>query len=90
MSTTVGLIILAEALVALFIIWGFMHEDRFIRFENRLIESFRLRPMSKKKAASRLRVVVDNTKKADPDYTAARMPQTENPAGEHLRDSFFL
>lgn len=71
MSTAVGLIILAEALVALFIIWGFMHEDRFIRFERRIAESFSRRPVSKKSAAKRLRLVVDNTKKADPDYTAA-------------------
>ena len=26
----------AEILVAMFIIWGFLHEDRFISFERRL------------------------------------------------------
>lgn len=36
----------AEILIAMFIIWGFLHEDRFIAFERRLFG--RIRKASKK------------------------------------------
>lgn len=37
MSLTLSLIILAEVLFTLFIVWGFMHEDRFVAFEDKII-----------------------------------------------------
>ncbi len=71
MNTAVGLIILAEALFALFIIWGFMHEDRFIRFENRISEAYRSRKARRSGRAKHLRLVVDRSAKEDPDFSAA-------------------
>ena len=71
MSTVNALIILGETLVVMFIIWGFMHEDRFIRFENRIAEKFRSRRSKRASRAKRLHLVVDRTKKDDPDYSAA-------------------
>ena len=69
MSTVIGLIILAEALLGLFIVWGFMHEDRFIRFEQKIAAKHsRAKRLGR---AKRLRVVVDHTKKDDPDFSAA-------------------
>lgn len=37
MSTTISFIILAEVLFTLFIVWGFMHEDRFVKLEDKII-----------------------------------------------------
>lgn len=31
----------AEILIAMFIIWGFLHEDRFIAFERRVLAQIR-------------------------------------------------
>ena len=41
MATSTAIIIIAEALLALFVVWGFMHEDVFIRFEKRIGNTFR-------------------------------------------------
>ena len=71
MSTAIGLVILAEALLGLFIIWGFMHEDRFIRFENRIAERYKNKRAKRSSRAKHLRLVVDRTKKEDPDFSAA-------------------
>ena len=70
MSTGIGLIILAQALLALFVIWGFMHEDRFIRFERRLAEK-RAATRRTKKSRAKLRLVVDRAAQEHPDFTAA-------------------
>ena len=37
MSTTLSIIILIEVLFTLFIAWGFMHEERFVAFEDKII-----------------------------------------------------
>lgn len=37
MSTTLSIIILAEVLFTLFIVWGFLHEERFVAFEDKII-----------------------------------------------------
>ena len=71
MSTAIGLIILAEALLSLFIVWGFMHEDRFIRFEQRLSEKRGTTGVKRLYRAKRLRLVVDHTEKEKPDFSAA-------------------
>ena len=71
MSTMIGCIILAEALLAMFIVWGFMHEDRFIRFEHRIAEVFKNKRARRTGRAKHLRLIVDRTKKEDPDYSAA-------------------
>ncbi len=49
MSLTLSLIILAEILFTLFIIWGFMHEERFVAFEDKIIFAV-LRAIRKKKS----------------------------------------
>ena len=36
METWLAVIILAEMALALLLTWGFMHEDIFVRFEDRL------------------------------------------------------
>ena len=70
MSIGVSLIMLAELLLAGFVVWGFMHEDRFIAFEKRLAKRFASRASVKKKAAKRLRIVPKNVF-GDPGTTAA-------------------
>ena len=37
MSTTLSVIILIEVLFTVFIAWGFMHEERFVAFEDKII-----------------------------------------------------
>ncbi len=69
MSISVSLIMLAELLLAGFVVWGFMHEDRFIAFEQRLAGVFARRASVKKKAAKRLRIVPKDV--CGPDTTAA-------------------
>ena len=36
MDTALSIIILCEFLVTLFVIWGFLHEQSFVRFEQKL------------------------------------------------------
>lgn len=36
MSVSLSIVILCEVLSTLFIVWGFMHEDKFIQFEDNL------------------------------------------------------
>lgn len=73
MSTAVGMVILAQVMVALFVIWGFLHEDLFIRFENSVSRALRVKRTQrlKAKSAKRLKVVVDRSTQNAPDYTAA-------------------
>lgn len=37
LETWLSIIILFEVLITLFILWGFMHEGKFIEFEDRVI-----------------------------------------------------
>ncbi len=37
MSTTLSIIISIEVLFTLFIVWGLMHEERFVAFEDKII-----------------------------------------------------
>lgn len=36
-STTLSIIILIEVAFTLFIVWGFMHEEKFVAFEDKII-----------------------------------------------------
>ena len=56
MTAGFALIIFAETVFALFVIWGFMHEDLFIRFERRMFKRI-ARIKAQRRAAKRLRVV---------------------------------
>ena len=49
MSTTLSIIIICEVLFTLFIVWGFMHEERFVAFEDKIIFAI-LRKIRKNKA----------------------------------------
>ena len=49
MSTTLSIIILCEVLFTLFIVWGFMHEERFVAFEDKIIFAV-LRKIRKRRA----------------------------------------
>lgn len=49
MSTTMSIIILCEVLFTLFIVWGFMHEEKFVAFEDKIIFAV-LRKIRKRKA----------------------------------------
>lgn len=53
MSTTISFIILAEVLLTLFVVWGFMHEEKFVQFEDKIIFSI-LRFIRSKKAATEI------------------------------------
>ena len=41
METWLSFVILGEVLITLFILWGFMHEDKFILFEDKIIYNFK-------------------------------------------------
>jgi len=43
MAISHALIILGEVAVAAFVIWGFLHEDRFIAFENQIVAKLKNR-----------------------------------------------
>lgn len=43
METWIGLVILAQVLITLFVIWGFMHEGAFIEFEDKIIYAIKMR-----------------------------------------------
>lgn len=49
MSTALSIIILCEVLFGLFIVWGFMHEERFVAFEDKIIFAV-LRKIRRKRA----------------------------------------
>lgn len=71
MSTAFGIIILAQVLLSLFVIWGFCHEDKFLRLEAKIALYFSHRNRRKQKAAKKLRLVADLRNDHHPDYTAA-------------------
>ena len=37
MSTVLSIIIICEVLFTLFIVWGYMHEEKFVAFEDKII-----------------------------------------------------
>ena len=47
MSPILAVIIVLEVLFTLFIVWGFMHEERFVAFEDKIIFAI-LRKIRKK------------------------------------------
>ncbi len=55
MNTGVAFIILAEVAVFLFVIYGFMHEEKFIALEDKVINNIR-RSRRAKAAAQRRRI----------------------------------
>lgn len=50
MTTAISFLILGEVIFALFIVWGFMHEERFVAFEDKIIFAV-LRAIRRKKVS---------------------------------------
>lgn len=50
MSPILSIVIVSEVIFTLFIVWGFMHEDRFVAFEDKIIRAV-LRKIRKNKAS---------------------------------------
>ncbi len=49
MSPILSVVIVLEVLFTLFIVWGFMHEERFVAFEDKIIRAV-LRKLRKSRA----------------------------------------
>ncbi|MCH5197839.1 MAG: hypothetical protein J1E34_02930 [Oscillospiraceae bacterium] len=62
MSTGFGLLILAQLALAIFIIWGYMHEERFVAFENKIISK-----LVSKSARKKLRLIIGGKQKREKD-----------------------
>ena len=71
MTAELGYIILAEVVFALFVIWGFLHEDRFIRFEEKLGKVIRRLFFRRKRAVKKLRVIRGRVAQKGPGRSAA-------------------
>ena len=71
MTAELGYIILAEVAFALFVIWGFLHEDRFIRFEEMLGKIVRRLFFRRKRAVKKLRVIRGRVAQKGPGRSAA-------------------
>ncbi|MBQ6021507.1 MAG: hypothetical protein IJL25_01120 [Clostridia bacterium] len=71
MTAELGYIILAEVVFALFVIWGFLHEDRFIRFEEMLGKIVRRLFFRRKRAVKKLRVIRGRVAQKGPGRSAA-------------------
>ena len=71
MTAELGDIILAEVAFALFVIWGFLHEDRFIRFEEMLGKIVRRLFFRRKRAVKKLRVIRGRVAQKGPGRSAA-------------------
>ena len=71
MTAELGYIILAEVVFALFVIWGFLHEDRFIRFEEMLGKIVRRLFFRRKRAVKKLRVIRGRVAQTGPGRSAA-------------------
>lgn len=41
MSITISIIIIFELIILAFIVWGFLHEERFVAFEDKIIARIR-------------------------------------------------
>ena len=71
MTAELGMIIMAEVAFALFVIWGFLHEDRFIRFEEKLGKVIRRLFFRRKRAVRKLRVIRGRVAQKGPGRSAA-------------------
>ena len=71
MTAELGYIILAEVVFALFVIWGFLHEDRFLRFEEKLGKIVRRLFFRRKRAVKKLRVIRGRVAQKGPGRSAA-------------------
>ena len=69
MSISLAIVILAEFALTVFIVWGFFHEDRFVRFEHRV--GMKLRRLFRRKNARPLRAVAGGRRTVRTDSTAA-------------------
>ena len=54
METWLAVVILCEVLCTLFILWGFMHEDKLIQFEDNVIFYFKYKIRKLKKLCEKL------------------------------------
>ena len=76
METWLSFVILGEVLITLFILWGFMHESKFIEFEDRIIYAVKMRINASRRrkntaARQRINAAVRFTPEV-PQKTAAR------------------
>lgn len=64
MNTGIALIILAEVFLFLFLVYGFLHEDKFIAFEDKAIAVIRhnIRIRKQRKAAEQRRKLNDKVR----------------------------
>ncbi|MBQ7638955.1 MAG: hypothetical protein IJS90_08650 [Clostridia bacterium] len=62
MNTALGLVIMAQLALTMFIIWGYMHEDLFVALENRMFA----RRVSRR-AAKKLRLIVNEKRTSGED-----------------------
>lgn len=53
MNTAFGLLIMAQLAFTALIIWGYMHEERFVAFENKIISK-----LISKTARGKLRLII--------------------------------
>lgn len=49
MSTTLAVIIVLEVAILVFVVWGFIHEDKFIAFEDKILYKIRKKIKEKKR-----------------------------------------
>ena len=59
MDTALSVIILCEVLVTLFVVWGFLHEQSFVRFEHAIARAVagKVRALRRRRAAAAHRKV---------------------------------
>lgn len=62
METGLALIILGEVIFTLFLVWGWMNEDRFIAFETRIAKNVRRRIRYYKKLFGKQQAPRSNTR----------------------------
>ena len=58
METWLAVVILCEVLCTLFILWGFMHEDKLIQFEDNVIFYFKYKIRKLKKLCKAVKVSI--------------------------------
>lgn len=59
MDTVLGLLIMAQIALTMFIVWGYMHEDLFTKFENKLFSR-----LISKTAGKKLRLIIGGKEKS--------------------------
>ena len=69
MSISLAMIILAEFALTVFIVWGFFHEDRFVRFEHRI--GMKIKRAFRRKNARPLRAIAGGRQTPRTGSTAA-------------------